>query len=142
MEKMLIDEEWMYDYLIAKGIEPMRDFHFKVDFALRKSLQNRLFGVGNTEANNIKFYRYAWDISKIHVCEECGKPLYGYSSVHISHILSRGAYPSMAYDLRNFNLLCYDCHQKWESPITRPSMRIFFKNKRVISELKTEYKQN
>ena len=139
MEKVLISERWEYDYVVSRGIEPMRDLHFEMDIALRKSLQNEKFGVGNTEANNIRFYHYAWEVSKIHVCEECGRTIPAYTSTAISHILSRGAYAPMAYDLRNFNLLCYDCHQRWESPVTRTSMRIYEKNQKIIAELKKDY---
>lgn len=139
MDKIRISERWEYDYVRERGIEPMRDSHFVMDFALRKQLQNEIFGVGNTEAHNIRFYRYAWEISKIHVCEECGKPIRAYSSIAISHILSRGAYAPMAYDLRNFNLLCYECHERWENPITRKDMRIYEKNKNTINELKRDY---
>ena len=139
MRKTPITERWEYDYVKSRGIEPLRDSHFDVAFALRKELQKEIFGVGNTEANNIRFYHYAWEITKIHVCEECGKPIPQYSSTAISHILSRGAYAPMAYDLRNFNLLCYECHAKWENPLTRTKMRIWEKNSGVISTLKQEY---
>lgn len=139
MDKFKIETEEEYRYCIGRGIEPMRSRYFQMDISLRKKLQRQKFGSGNTEQGNLKFYRYAWSISKIRVCEECGKPLWDYSSVHISHILSRGAYAECAYDLRNFNLLCFECHQTWENSLTRKDMRIYNKNLRTIEELKKDY---
>lgn len=139
MDRFKIESEEEYAYCISRGIEPMRDRHFQMDIGLRRKLQQEKFGRGNTERGNLKFYRYAWEISKIRVCEECGKPLYDYSSVHISHILSRGAYAECAYDLRNFNLLCFECHQNWENSLSRTEMRIYNKNLRTIEELKRDY---
>lgn len=130
-----------YEYAVSKGYEPMRDRHFTMDIKLRRELQKEKYP-SNTEENNIKFYHYAWKIAKPKVCEECGMPLLQYSSSFISHICSRGAYPEMAYDLRNFNILCQSCHNKWENPITRQTMRIRFKNQKLIETLKREYERD
>lgn len=129
-------EEWKY--CKSRGIEPMRNKHFTMDINLRRQLQREIFGVGNTEEHNIKFYHYAWDCCRVHVCEECGKPLRQYSSCYISHILSRGANADMGYDLRNFNLLCFEHHQQWENG-DRKKMRIYNKNLKTINELKKDY---
>lgn len=139
LEKIKISSREEYDYARGRGYEPLRDRRFDIEHNLRIEIQRDLFGRGNKEENNIKFYHYAWDISRIRVCENCGRPLDGYSSIHISHILSRGANPHLAYDLRNFNLLCYECHQTWENPLTRKGMRIYNKNEETINLLKKEY---
>lgn len=131
-----------YDYCVSRGYEPLRDKRFDLDHDLRVEIQREKFGRGNKEENNIRFYHYAWKIAEPKVCEECGRRLEGYSSVFISHICSRGAHPELAYDLRNFNLLCHRCHSLWESPITRKGMRIYNKNLRTIEQLKKEYAES
>lgn len=129
-----------YDYCVMRGFEPLRDKWFDLDHKLRLELQEEKFGRGNKEENNIRFYRYAWKIAEPKVCEECGLPLREYSSVFISHICSRGAHSNLAYDLRNFNLLCHKCHETWENPLTRKDMKIYLKNEKIIQKLKREYK--
>lgn len=139
MQDKVIKTRQDYDAFKALGYEPLRDTHFSMNHSLRVEIQKEIFGVGNKEENNIRFYRYAWKVANPKNCENCGVPLERYSSVHISHILSRGAHPNMAYDLRNFNLLCYRCHEQWESPLTREGMRIYTKNQRIIEKLRKEY---
>lgn len=129
-----------YDYCASRGYEPLRDKRFDLDHDLRIEIQREKFGRGNKEENNIRFYHYAWKIAEPKVCEECGKPLNAYSSVFISHCCSRGAYPDLAYDLRNFCLLCYEHHQMYENPITRKGMRIYDKTERIREKLLKEYR--
>ena len=47
----------------------------------------------------------------------------------------------MRGDVRNFNLLCPDCHHKWEvgTDSTRKKMNIWPKNQKTIKILKKEY---
>lgn len=139
MQDKVIKTRQDYDAFKALGYEPLRDTHFSMNHSLRVEIQKEKFGVGNKEENNIRFYRYAWKIAEPKVCEECGKPLYAYSSVFISHICSRGAHCSLAYDLRNFCLLCYEHHQMYENPITRKGMRIYNKTERIREKLRKEY---
>lgn len=127
-----------YDYCVARGYEPLRDMRFPMDINLRKEIQEEKFGKGNHRANNMRFYRYAWGICKDKVCEECRRPLYEFSPTFISHILSRGAHPACAYDCRNFNLLCLNCHSVWENG-DRENMRIYTKNQEIIKALKKDY---
>jgi hypothetical protein len=84
-----------------------------------------------------KFYKQAWE-SKEHICEECGRYLVNFSPGYISHILSRGAHIDKAKDLRNVNILCFECHQKWEFG-DRKKMKIYDKNQITIQILKDEY---
>lgn len=126
-----------YDYCLSQGFEPLADNRFIVKHDIRITAQQRLFGKGNSEEQNIKFYKWVW-AHRPHYCEECMKPLNEYSAVHVSHILSRGAFPNMAYDIRNINILCYKHHAQYENG-DRESMRIFAKNEITISELKREY---
>lgn len=127
------------DYEMAKGFgfEPLVDNRFELEHTLRVSIQKELFP-DHTPESNEKFYKFCWAHKK-HVCEECMKPLKSYSAVHVSHILTRGAYPEMAHDFRNVNILCLDCHNRWEND-DRENMRIYGVNEFTIEHLKKEYK--
>lgn len=128
-----------YDFCKSRGHEPLADRHFDVDIHLRVALQREMFGNGNHESNNIKFYAWAW-AHKGNICEECMRPLRNYSAVHVSHILTRGAFPEMAYDVRNVNILCARCHNEWENGY-RQRMRIYRSNQVTIDELRKEYEK-
>lgn len=104
---------------------------------LRKAIQTELFGQGHTPQENEKFYKWVW-AHKPHYCEETMKPLHEYSAVYVSHILTRGAYPEMAHDPRNCNILCFEMHNRWENK-DRQNMRIYAKNQKTIEMLKREY---
>ena len=106
-----------------------------MDMALRAEIQNDLFA-----GDMNKFYRYCWH-SRPHVCEETMQPLNAYSAVHISHILSRGAHPEMAFDPRNVNILSFPAHQTWETG-NRKGMRIYELNLIIIKILKDDYKKS
>ena len=71
----------------------------------------------------------------------CGKPIRYPWATNVSHILTRGAHPSLAHDPRNINILCAECHSAWEHTTTRYKLRLWFveKNERTIEELKREY---
>jgi 5-methylcytosine-specific restriction endonuclease McrA len=83
-------------------------------------------------------YEVVWN-SKVHACEECGRYLgddFRDSSGKIakfmfSHILTKAAYPEFRSNPKNFNLLCFKCHQKWEFG-DRTSMNINEKNEATI----------
>lgn len=127
-----------YDYCREQGFEPLTDERFELDHKLRIEIQNELFGTGNSEEQNLKFYKWVWQ-HKPHRCEECMRPLDNYSATFISHILSRGSSPELAYDARNTNILCFKHHSQWENG-DRESMRINEKNQITIQQLKDEYK--
>lgn len=137
MNPIEIDNKQDYDYCLSQGFEPLIDNRFIVKHELRISLQQKLFGKGHTPEENEKYYRWVWN-HKPHYCEECMKPLNEYSATYVSHILSRGAYPELAHDIRNNNILCFKCHSVWENG-DRESMRIFAKNELTIESLRREY---
>lgn len=120
-----------YRYCVARGYQPLHDAIFSMDIDLRKQIQNDLFH--DDEA----FFRWCW-LNKQHLCEETFRPLHEYSAVHISHILSRGAFPEMRYDPRNVNILSLQAHNQWEFG-DRTKMRIYQKNQVIIQKLKSEY---
>lgn len=88
-----------------------------------------------------QFYKLVWSV-KPPECEECGCHL-GFvpKAVNVSHILTKGAYPSFRHDLRNVNMLCFKHHNQWEFG-DRKSMRIYKSNMKIIDELKLEYYEN
>lgn len=141
VSKYHITEKDEYDYCVRHGIEPLiEDSNFTIDIKLRVELQESKFGTRkNIQAMNQRFFHWVW-LHKDHFCEECGRPLPDYSATFCSHILSRGAHPEMATDPRNINILCFNCHQQWETG-KREKMRIFAKNQHTIEKLKFEYSQ-
>lgn len=78
-----------------------------------------------------KFYNQIWE-DRPHFCEECGVNLDKYVKENgdpISHLFShrhsKGARQDLRLDPNNINLLCPECHRKWEFG-NRKSMDIYF----------------
>lgn len=76
-------------------------------------------------------------------CEECGKYLElifrdDHNKViqrwRYSHILTKQAYPHLRHNIDNFNMLCFECHSKWEQG-DRKSMQIYQTNQPIIEAL-------
>ena len=126
-----------YNRCKALGYEPLIDKRFSMDIRLRIEIQRELFGTGHTPSENERFYRWCWNHYP-HYCQESMRPLYEYSAVYISHILTRGAHPEMAHDPRNVNILSFEQHNKWENG-KRENMRIYPRNMLIIDQLKREY---
>lgn len=144
MTKILLETEQEYDLVKSMGYEPLLpNKHFKLDIRLRERIQKRLFGHcvtgrgSDIMAANERFFRWIWN-HKLHYCEECMKPLNGYSAVYCSHIITRGSHPEMAHDPRNINILCFEHHNNWENG-NRERMRIYPANQRMIKELINDY---
>ncbi len=137
----MINTKEEYQEAVKRGFEPLLDMRFKMTIRLRVEIQTELFGRGriDTMRANEKFFRWVWN-HKPHYCEETMKPLKTYSAVYCSHILTRGAFPEMATDPRNINLLCLEMHNRWENG-DRERMRIYWKNKKTIELLKQEYNE-
>lgn len=132
---ILISSIEEYYYTKNRGFEPLLDLRFRVLFFVRKELQDSLFN-GSVPKKNDKFYRWNWN-NRLHRCEECNTYLSEYSAKFISHILPRSAYPEIAHDVRNCNILCLTHHSQWEN---KPeAMRIYSKNFKTIELLKQDY---
>lgn len=131
----MITSKEEYDAAVKAGRQPLMEWELAP--RIRREIQEMFFGKGHGPQTNARFYRWCWE-HRPHLCEECGRPLRGYSAVYVSHILSRGAYPEMAHDARNVNILCHACHSTWENG-NREGMRIYPKNEKTISKLKKEY---
>lgn len=138
-----IDE---YIDVCAKGINPLIDWkNYQLEIRLRIQIQNTLFGKSelgkaNVPVANQKYYQYMWE-NKLHVCEECCKPLYEYSAKFISHILTRGGYSEMAHDCRNSRILCFECHQNAEIEEFHRMMKIYEMDLIIIELLKHDYNE-
>lgn len=137
MMPYLITSRVEYDYAVGRGYEPLLGGLLEMEHELRLEVQREKFGSGHTPAENERFYRWCWE-HKAHECEECLRPLNGYSAVYVSHILTRGAHPAMAHDPRNVNILCERCHATWENGC-RMAMRIYESNRERVARLKVEY---
>ena len=110
----------------------------------RKQPSRLINRVNKSSAKDQKFYRECWgsrqDWKGACVCEECGMVLHKYSSVYVSHIISRGADTRLRYHKLNFNILCWLHHTQWESG-DRTTMKIFDRNMATIEKLKSELNQ-
>lgn len=99
-----------------------------------------------TMAGDKLTYMELWN-TKPHYCEECNKFLGDHTAEEaaknhkyvFSHILKKGMYGLIRNDARNFNLLCFEHHNQWESANTRKTMNIWEKNKEIMMTLLTEY---
>jgi 5-methylcytosine-specific restriction endonuclease McrA len=125
-----------YDYALSRGYDALIDKRFPMPIDLRREIQKERFGKNNA-AGNTKFYRYCLD-NLPPVCEECGRGILYPSAINVSHILTRGAHPECAHDPRNVNILCLDCHARWENG-DRRGMRIYERNQATIELLRKEY---
>lgn len=114
---------------------------FEIEHKLRLELQEEIFGKGNKQENNQKFYHWVWE-HKPHYCYNCSKPLPEYSAKFISHRFSRGAHPEMAYDPRNADIMCQRCHERFEHKTTRVTMAKCDRIEREMKRLKEEYKND
>lgn len=140
MMQYIVTTREEYDYAVGRGYEPLLGGLLDMDHGLRVEIQREKFGEGHTPEENEKFYRWVW-AHKEHQCEECMKPLPGYSAVFVSHILSRKEFPQGAHDPRNINILCFECHNRWEYHTTRKTMRIKEYNDMIAQKLKQEYRK-
>jgi len=130
---MIIITKEDFNSAVNYGFNPFLDSSFEMSIRSRIEIQKEMF------KSDHQFYKYCWK-NLPHFCQETGLKLTTYSSVHISHILSRGAFPEMRYDIRNINILTLTEHQKWESE-KKVDMYIYKKNRQTIELLKNEYRE-
>lgn len=113
------------------GFNPFLDEQHEMTIQVRIMIQNEMF------KSDSQFYKYCWN-NLPHFCQESGLKLRSYSACFVSHILSRGAFPEMRYDIRNINILSLPAHVQWESE-KKVDMYIYKKNLTIINKLKNEY---
>lgn len=81
------------------------------------------------------FYKEIWS-ERMHYCEECDKDLGSkWERYMFSHILSKGSQPKLRHNKDNVNILCLECHQRWEFG-DKKAMRIYPGNEIMIDLLK------
>ena len=145
MKPILLTDREEYQFVTDRGFCPLLDYkRFTMDIRLRVEIQRELFGHcvfgrGTVPQANERFFRWIWE-HKPHQCEETLRPLHNFSATYCSHILPRGAYPEMAHDPRNINILCFEMHNCWENG-DRQKMRIYPANMRLIELMKKEYQE-
>lgn len=141
MEIKTVEE---YNEAKKLGRQPLMNLAVVMPIDLRKMLiadeitHSYLSRADNIPAANQRFYKWVWK-NKGHFCEESGIELFDFRSEYISHILSRGAFPELAYDPRNTNILTRENHSKWENNLINPGMRIYGKNIMIIEMLLKDY---
>lgn len=144
LEITRIDSAEEYNYAKGRGYEPLLGVdrrlgvYWDMPIGLRRELQSERFKTQDS------FYRAAWEwagLLREKRCEETGRLLPVYGAVYISHIISRGANKAMACDLRNYNLLTYAAHMRWEfgGTAARKAMKVWPFNEAMIHLLKIEY---
>ena len=141
METYRINNLKEYNHARKYGFHPFIDKDYVMDINVRYDLQKEIFKTSKSLRNcDIKFYKYCWSVLD-HYCQESGLYLREYSAVYISHILSRGAYPEMRWDIRNVNILSFKAHQLWEFGTNeqKENMKIWTMNNEIMNCLKTEY---
>lgn len=75
-----------------------------------------------------RFYEFVWK-HRDHFCAECGATLKEIKRDYFHHILPKrkgaGGFPYFRHEDMNIILLCWSCHQKAESAISYPKMKVF-----------------
>lgn len=59
-----------------------------------------------------KVFRHIWE-TREHKCEVCGDPVHEATLSNFSHLLGKGAYPSLKYYEPGIEIWCKTCHRKW-----------------------------
>jgi len=140
-----------YDQAKEYGFEPLIDWrNFKMFFPLRTEIQHELFGAGNFQLENQKFYKWFYEHS-VKSCAETGQPIHEshalnrrnvFSAKNVSHIITKGADRRAAIDPRNANLLIIDIHRIWDEGTLeqKRELNIYPMNKLIIKILKEDYR--
>ena len=84
IERVKIETIEEYNYVLPKNQPLVDDRFFIIEISLRVLIQQQLFGLAKLGQKDIlkandKFYHWVWE-NKLHVCEECLKPLYEYQT--------------------------------------------------------------
>ena len=78
-----------------------------------------------------------WHLLNATKCVECGQPL-KFHPAHVSHILSKGAYPKFRLNPLNVKPLCLEHHQQYETG-KRSEMKIYKFVSELSEKLKAQY---
>ena len=80
-----------------------------------------------------KIFLEIWN-ERSHSCIECSRKISRPSAINFSHYLSKGAFPELRFEKKNIDILCSDCHFRFEFN-DRKNMKIY------SEERTTELKQ-
>jgi hypothetical protein len=92
------------------------------------------------KTKDIEWYVEAWN-SRKHECQECGIHLPHFSPMYISHIITKGSYPSLRNHPENFFIYCQNHHTQWEFG-KRTEMKTYEKAMEIMNRLKREYHES
>ena len=88
------------------------------------------------------WYQNMWQTRQNHQCEECGVRLPHFHPMFISHIITKGSYPTLRQHPENWMLYCMDCHQLWEFSGKREKMKTYARAMEIADRLKREYHES
>ena len=63
-----------------------------------------------------KVFAEVW-AERDHACQVCHTHIEEATLSNFSHLLGKGAYPSMKFDKRNIEIWCKPCHDKWTDKV-------------------------
>jgi hypothetical protein len=130
-KKRCKDCYWKHNAEGKKDKAPKKDILEKVEWKGKKFSSKALEQIKKDN----EFYKEIW-AEREHICEECGIHLGDVmNKVFMSHHLTKGSTPTLRYDKKNLNLLCFGCHQNWEFG-DKKKMRIY--NEELYYELKSK----
>ena len=89
------------------------------------------------KTKDTEWYQAMWE-SRPHRCQECGVHLPHFSPMFVSHIITKGSYPSLRNHPENFMIYCSQCHQLWEFG-ERKKMKTYEEAMEIMDRLKREY---
>lgn len=115
----------------------------------KKSAEKKKMKLQPIQDRDNKFYEFLWK-KREHRCVECGNELMEHKKHNFHHKLPKrsgaGGMPYFRYDERNVEILCWSCHQKCESHISYPKMKVFNNfekdKKMLLAEVGVDYVSN
>lgn len=80
---------------------------------------------------DLNFNSRIWG-AREHVCAECGKPIPPpWTKANFSHYLNKNRWRKLRYCAENIDILCFDCHQRWEFGTDHMTMKIYDEDRRA-----------
>lgn len=71
------------------------------------------------KTGELALFKEIWG-ERSHICTHCGKVLLEpLKPAYFSHIKSKGAFPNLRLEKSNIELVCMECHQKYEFGIRK-----------------------
>lgn len=114
------------------------DYHNRLRKAkgILKDVSTRIKKKFKKKTGELDVFKEIWE-EREHKCFVCGSELGEFSVILFSHVLTKGAYPSLRLNKENILLKCEPCHHRYEFQDTSHSM--WDKVKAIKKKLKFEY---